>query len=210
MSTNNPYYYQSALEDFNQARRQAAMQQLLSRFTGEQTELLSYDDVKQKLKVANVRERGLQEIPVDKIIGSVGRYKDFTRSFLPKSDIGGERWARVKAAVSDLAGLAPIEVYQLGDAYFVIDGNHRVSIARQQDTIINQNFFLPVRGFRITDGLRKIGGQSFFSGRRREFERKYLRRRIDLQRRQLFSGPVRDAGWNLHKVVRLHRQFFNF
>ena len=134
MSTNNPYYYQSALEDFNQARRQAAMQQLLSRFTGEQTELLSYDDVKQKLKVTNVRERGLQEIPVDKIIGSVGRYKDFTRSFLPKSDIGGERWARVKAAVSDLAGLAPIEVYQLGDAYFVIDGNHRVSIARQQDT----------------------------------------------------------------------------
>ena len=107
------------------------MQQLLTRFTGEQTELLSYDDVKQKLKVTNVRERGLQEIPVDKIIGSVGRYKDFTRSFLPKSDSGGHRWASVKAAVSDLTGLPPIEVYQLGDAYFVIDGNHRVSIARQ-------------------------------------------------------------------------------
>lgn len=107
------------------------MQQLLARFTGEQTELLSYDDVKKKLKVTNVRERGLQDIPVDKIIGSVGRYKDFTRSFLPKSDSGGQRWANVKAATSDLVGLPPIEVYQLGDAYFVIDGNHRVSIARQ-------------------------------------------------------------------------------
>ncbi|MAU01129.1 MAG: universal stress protein UspA [Anaerolineaceae bacterium] len=131
MSSQNPYHFQAALEDFQQARRQAAMQQLLARFTGEQTELLSYDDVRKKLKVTNVRERGLHDIPVDKIIGSVGRYKDFTRSFLPKSDSGGHRWASVKAAVSDLAGLPPIEVYQLGDAYFVIDGNHRVSIARQ-------------------------------------------------------------------------------
>ncbi len=131
MSTPNKLYYQAALEDFHQARRQAAMQQLLARFTGEQTELLSYDDVKQKLKVTNIRERGLQDIPVDNIIGSVGRYKDFTRTFLPKSDIGSQRWASVKAAVSDMAGLPPIEVYQLGDAYFVIDGNHRVSIARQ-------------------------------------------------------------------------------
>lgn len=133
MSVHSQYQYQAALEDFHQARRQAAMQQLLSRFTGEQTELLSYDDVRQKLKVMNVRERGLQDIPVDKIIGSVGRHKDFTRSFLPKSDSSGERWARVKAAVTDLTGVPPIEVYQLGDAYFVIDGNHRVSIARQED-----------------------------------------------------------------------------
>jgi len=131
MSTQNKYHFHAALADFQQARRQAAMQQLLARFTGEQTELLSYDDIKKKLKVTNVRERGLQDIPVDKIIGSVGRYKDFTRSFLPKSDSGGQRWASVKAAVSDLTGLPPIEVYQLGDAYFVIDGNHRVSIARQ-------------------------------------------------------------------------------
>ena len=107
------------------------MQQLLAQFTGEQTELLSYDDVRRKLKVTNLRERGLEDIPVDKIIGSVGRYQDFTRRFLPKSDSSGERWARVKAAVTDLTGVPPIEVYQLGDAYFVIDGNHRVSIARQ-------------------------------------------------------------------------------
>lgn len=131
MGLSNQYHYQVALEDFRQARRQAALQQLLARFTGVPTELLSYDDVRQKLKVTNVRERGLQEIPVDKIVGSVGRYKDFTRSFLPKSDSDSHRWARVKAAVSDLMGVPPIEVYQLGDAYFVIDGNHRVSIARQ-------------------------------------------------------------------------------
>ncbi|MBK8899653.1 MAG: universal stress protein [Anaerolineaceae bacterium] len=131
MSSQHSFYYQSALDDFHQARRQAALQQLLARFTGEQTELLSYDDIRKKLKVTNLRDRGLQDIPVDKIIGSVGRYKDFTRSFLPKSDKSEERWARVKAAVSDMTGVPPIEVYQLGDAYFVIDGNHRVSIAKQ-------------------------------------------------------------------------------
>lgn len=131
MSSQNTYYYQAALDDFHQARRQAALQQLLARFTGEQTELLSYEDIRKKLKVTNLRERGLQDIPVDKIIGSVGRYKDFTRSFLPKSDTSEERWARVKMAVTDLTGVPPIEVYQLGNAYFVIDGNHRVSIARQ-------------------------------------------------------------------------------
>lgn len=133
MDKQNQYHFQAALEDFQQARRQAALQQLLARFTGEQTELLSYEDIREKLKVTNVRERGLQEIPVAKIVGSVGRYNDFTRSFLPKSDNSGERWARVKAATADLVGLSPIEVYQLGDAYFVIDGNHRVSIARQQN-----------------------------------------------------------------------------
>lgn len=131
MNSQDRFYYQSALDDFHQARRQAAMQQLLARFTGESTELLSYDDIRKKLKVTNLRERGLQDIPVDKIIGSVGRYNDFTRSFLPKSNTSEERWARVKMAVSDLTGVPPIEVYQLGDAYFVIDGNHRVSIARQ-------------------------------------------------------------------------------
>ncbi len=125
------FKYQSALEDFDKARRQAAIQQLLARFTGEGNELLSYEDVRQQLRATNAIDRGLQDIPVDKIVGSVGRYKDFTRGFLPKSDADRERWARVKTAVEDLTGVPPIEAYKLGDAYFVIDGNHRVSIAQR-------------------------------------------------------------------------------
>lgn len=127
----NPRTYHAALEDFYRARRQAAVEELLARFTGANTELLSYEDVRQQFRLANVRNRGLQEIPLDKIIGSVGRYKDFSRTFLPKSDADKERWAKVKAAQEDMQGLPPIEVYQVGDAYFVIDGNHRVSVARQ-------------------------------------------------------------------------------
>jgi nucleotide-binding universal stress UspA family protein len=71
------------------------------------------------------------------IVGSVGRYQDFTRSFMPRSDQDIERWVRVKTAVNDMRGMSPIDVYKVGEAYFVIDGNHRVSVARQlgSDTI---------------------------------------------------------------------------
>ena len=79
-------------------------------------------------------ERGLQEIPLDKIVGSVGRYQDFTRSFLPKKDSDEVRWATVRAAINDMKGMPPIEVYQIGEVYFVKDGNHRVSVARQLGT----------------------------------------------------------------------------
>jgi len=122
--------YHVALQDFKQARRRAALQQVLSRLTGKSTELLAYEDVRKKLRGTNPVPRGLQEIPLDAIVGSVGRYQDFTRTFLPRQQSDEQRWARVKAAATTL-GLPPIEVYQVGNAYFVIDGHHRVSVARQ-------------------------------------------------------------------------------
>ena len=124
--------YQLALRDFQRARKQAVMQQILSRLRGDADKLLGFDDVRQQLRgTGESIKRGLQEIPLEKIVGSVARYGDFTRSFLPKKDEDEERWAGVRAAVDDMVGIPPIDVYQVGDAYFVQDGNHRVSIARQ-------------------------------------------------------------------------------
>lgn len=120
-----------AIQDFRRARRQAAMQEILGRVTGESTELLSFEEVRHKLKAYGGLSRGLQEVPIEAIIGSVGRYNDFTRSFLPRQEVDEQRWARVMAATQDLAGVPPIEVYQIGQGYFVLDGNHRVSVARQ-------------------------------------------------------------------------------
>jgi len=124
--------YQLALRDFQRARKQAVMQQILSRIRGGADELLCFDEVRQQLRsTGEPIKHGQQEIPLDKIVGSVARYGDFTRSFLPKRDADEERWAGVKAAVDDMVGIPPIEVFQVGDTYFVQDGNHRVSIARQ-------------------------------------------------------------------------------
>jgi len=120
-----------ALEDFRRARRQATFEQIMARLTGRSVELLSYDEVLSKLKVKGRAARGLQDIPLDAIVGSVGRYTDFTRSFLPRHDSDAQRWARVEAVANSPEGWPPIEVYQIGQAYFVLDGNHRVSVARQ-------------------------------------------------------------------------------
>lgn len=123
--------YDQALQDFRRARQEAALRQLLYRFSGRSDDLLAYSDLSDKLTITDTVERGLQEIPLKAIVGSVGRADDFTRDFLPKRDNNAERWANVKAAVLDMKGWSPIDVYQLGDVYFVKDGNHRVSVARQ-------------------------------------------------------------------------------
>jgi len=123
--------HEIAVREFQRARREAAVQQALARLRGESETLLRYDDVRRKLRAGRSVRLGLQEIPLDKIVGSVGRYKDFTRSFMPKFDSGQERWVRIRAAVVDAKAMPPIEVFQVGDAYFVQDGNHRVSVARQ-------------------------------------------------------------------------------
>jgi hypothetical protein len=83
----------------------------MARLTGKSIDLFAYEDVRQKLKVKGSVSRGLQDIPLDAIVGSVGRYTDFTRSFLPRRDSDQQRWARVKAQVTDMGGLPPIEVY---------------------------------------------------------------------------------------------------
>jgi nucleotide-binding universal stress UspA family protein len=126
-------HFRAAVEDFRRARRRAELQEILARVTGKSVELLPYDEVARKLRASGGVGRGRREIPLDAIVGSVGRYTDFTRTFLPRQDSDEQRWARVKALTTEpgKTGLPPIEVYQIGEAYFVLDGHHRVSAARQ-------------------------------------------------------------------------------
>ncbi len=130
MSIDN-FEYRSALEDFRSARQRAALEEILARLRGRSNELLSYEEVARKLRLGARADRGVQQIPVAAIVGSVGRYSDFTRSFLPRESTDERRWASVKAATQE-TGMPPIEVYKVGEVYFVLDGNHRVSIARQE------------------------------------------------------------------------------
>jgi nucleotide-binding universal stress UspA family protein len=129
---NKSVNYHAALQDFQSAHLRAKLQGVLARVTGRSNELLSYEDVASKLKLQGRYDKGVQSIPVDAIIGSVGRYTDFTRTFLPRRAADQQRWANVKAMTFDLVGLEPVEVYKVSEVYFVLDGNHRVSIARQE------------------------------------------------------------------------------
>jgi nucleotide-binding universal stress UspA family protein len=129
----NPNYH-IAVQDFQSAHLRGKLQGVLARITGKSNELLSYEEVADKLKLQGRSDKGIQTIPVDAIIGSVGRYTDFTRTFLPRKTGDQQRWANVKAAALDPVGegLQHIEVYKVSEVYFVLDGNHRVSIARQE------------------------------------------------------------------------------
>jgi nucleotide-binding universal stress UspA family protein len=129
--TDRQYMSLSAIRDFRRARQQAILEDIIAYLTGRPSSLLSYDDVKHKLKANVSGRRELKDIPLDAIVGSVGRYSDFTRQFLPRKDSTQNRWARVKTVMEGLTGVPPIEVYQVGNVYFVLDGNHRVSVMRQ-------------------------------------------------------------------------------
>jgi nucleotide-binding universal stress UspA family protein len=133
----------SAVQDFRDARRKAALQAVWASLTGQSLDLLPFEEVSKKLHAKGGARQKLKEIPLDAIVGSVGRYEDFNRFFLPKEGIKEERWTRVKLATETLEGVPPIEVYQIGDVYFVLDGNHRVSVARQSGANVIQAFVTP-------------------------------------------------------------------
>ncbi len=120
-----------ALSDFRQARERVIVKQIVSKLTGEKNELLPFDEVRKLLRAQGSQQSGLHNIPLNAIIGSVNRYEDFTRDFLPLQNVNPQRWAQVEIMTNGTAGLSPIEVYKLGEVYFVIDGNHRVSVARK-------------------------------------------------------------------------------
>lgn len=116
---------------FQSARFRAFWDEVFGLVRGKSAELLSFEDIRTRLRLREEDYKGLQDVPLDKIVGSVGRYREFTSRFLPKRNTMQERWSRVYAQASGMTGLPPIELYRVGDVYFVRDGNHRVSVARQ-------------------------------------------------------------------------------
>ena len=124
-------YTTHEVQEWKHARRAAFAQDVLSAFTQRPADLLLFEDVRQKLRLHGVRYLGLQDVPLDHVVGSVGRYRDFTRAFFPRQDELQERWQRIDRLVTTGGGLHPVELYKVGQVYFVHDGNHRVSVARQ-------------------------------------------------------------------------------
>lgn len=145
MGTVDNLVFASAVRDFQNVRRKAALQDIVATLTGRSDNLLSYEEVATLLKAEGSTRRGLQEIPLDAIVGSVGRYADFTRTFLPRRQGDQERWAHIKLKTLYHGGLPPIEVYKIGEAYFVLDGNHRVSVARELGATTIQAYVTEVR-----------------------------------------------------------------
>jgi len=118
--------------DFLRLRRREILARLsrkLSRGPPDVNLILPFSDVVAALGYESERSLGLKTIRLDKIVGSVDARDDFDRRFRPTSARVRERWEQLALAQRRGAAMPPIEVYKVGDMYFVKDGHHRVSIA---------------------------------------------------------------------------------
>jgi uncharacterized ParB-like nuclease family protein len=121
---------ETARADFQAALRKGFWHSVVGWITQSRSTLLPYDEIRKSLPLSNQHYIGMREIPIDQIIGSVSRYQDFDKAFLPLQTHTQGRWMSIdRAHLSDII-LPPIEVYKIGSTYYVKDGNHRVSVAR--------------------------------------------------------------------------------
>jgi hypothetical protein len=189
-------------ESFNTARRRGFIQDALAVLSGRPDDLLSFSQVTEELHLdAEYEKRGVHDIPLNQIVGSVDRYRDFNRAFLPRGHISPERWARIDR-LGRQARLAPIDVFKIGDVYFVQDGNHRVSVARARgDTTIRAHVVeIPTRvplgpDTSPDDLILKAGYQEFLEAT--SLDRVVPDQRIELTR----PGGYRS----LHQHIEIHQ-----
>jgi hypothetical protein len=148
--------------DFQRARRRQVLARLAQRLRREPDDvnlILPYDEVIAALGLRGERSRGLQTIRLDRVVGSVDSMRDFDRRFRPTSGRVRERWERLALAQRRGEAIPPIDVYQVGDLYFVSDGHHRVSIAlatgqKTIDAYVTEILTkLPARGIRHRSDL---------------------------------------------------------
>jgi hypothetical protein len=126
---------QDAQTDFSRARRRHQLASLAARLRREPDDvdlILPFDEVVAALGRRGERRLGRQVIDLDSIAGTVDRSRrEFDRSFRPTSHRVRRRWQGIATAMRRGADMPPIEVYRVGELHFVIDGHHRVSVARQ-------------------------------------------------------------------------------
>lgn len=121
--------------DYSRARFKAFLNGVWAALSGQPNRLLSYDEVKEKLHVGGPIYRGVHTVRVEQIAGSLNRYHQFDRAFLPIQDDTSARWLSINRAFYQDVSLPPVVLYKVGQVYFVVDGHHRVSVAREQGQV---------------------------------------------------------------------------
>ena len=151
-------------KDFHRALLKASLhrwrERLGKRPVGDAECLLSYDGAKGSLKMWNQAYRGMRTVEVEKITGSVDRYRDFDASFLPKKLSMCERWSRIDRAYHRGDELPAVSLYKIGEAYFVLDGNHRVSVARYHGVVAIDAEVVEINGRAPADTAHRRGHQN--------------------------------------------------
>jgi hypothetical protein len=140
--------------DFGRARRRRALSRLAARLRREPSDvnvILPFEEVVEALGRRGERRVGLQTIPLDSIVGTVDRGREFDRAFRPTSSRVRPRWERIATATRKGQAMPPIDVYRIGDLHFVKDGHHRVSVAREMGFEVIEAY--------VTDVITEVGAE---------------------------------------------------
>ncbi len=173
-----------AESDFLRARRHQVLSALAARLrndTDDVVQSMSFDEVVEALGRRGEHYVGTKVIPLDSIVGSVDKVKDFDRRFRPTSTRSRERWERLARANRTGEVIPPIDVYRVGDQYYVRDGHHRVSVARSLGVKL-----IEARVTAVDTFLRPVGIEG-----RGDLELKHWRRLM--LERVPFTGEARAA-----------------
>ena len=184
-----------AQTDFGRARRRQVASRLARRLRGEPGDvhlILPFDEVIEALGRRSERRIGLRTIPLDSIVGTVDRTREFDRSFRPTTRRVKRRWQRIAEAIRRGQSMPPIDVYKIGDMYFVRDGHHRVSVARQLGLEVIDAQVTEIETEVGADAGVRLHDLTMKSHQRLFFERVPLtaeqRRRIALPRPSWYAG----------------------
>jgi hypothetical protein len=156
--------------DYDMARLKAAWRQIVSRLARRRNELLQFEEVRRQLRAQGQHYAGLRSVPLAAIVGSIGRYRDFDSAFLPRQSQTKSRWLNIDRAHYEDLELPPVELYGIGETYFVRDGNHRVSVARERGqefvdaVVIELSAPVPVSSLRdLEEWIRREDAVAFLS-----------------------------------------------
>jgi hypothetical protein len=122
--------YNTALSRFKSSILQGKISRLKSRIMHCPSWLYDLNDLKPDLSLRGSFYAGIQVVPICSIIGSEGKTSDFDMGFHPIKEAARERWVGMAMAYLSRLPLPPVQLIQVGDAYFVRDGHHRISVSR--------------------------------------------------------------------------------
>ncbi len=120
---------QKAIDRFEGLRRQAVIYQWWYRLRRRPQTLLPLAPIRDQLAQLQALPKGKQTVPVRQIVGSVYRAHDYDRQLRPLNNNLRDRWVGVNI-LNETTGWAPVELVQVGNLYFILDGHHRISVAR--------------------------------------------------------------------------------
>lgn len=119
------------IHDFNRARFKATVRGIINRLLGKRNRLLPLEAALKGAELKAQHSLGVYSVPINQIVGSNGRTDDFDQAFYPLRDLTQHRWVSVDKANHKGVALPPVELRKVGEQYFVMDGHHRISVARE-------------------------------------------------------------------------------